>query len=43
LAEKRLELLKYQERGVAAETAWLMEGLKIEEQQWVLVHLLYFE
>jgi len=33
LAEKRLELLNYQERGVAAETAWLMEGLKLEEQQ----------
>jgi len=28
-----MELLKCQERGVAGETAWLMAGLKLEEQQ----------
>jgi hypothetical protein len=33
LAEKRMELLKSQERGVAGETAWLMAGLKLEEEQ----------
>jgi hypothetical protein len=33
LAEKRLEMLKEQERGVAGETAWMVAGLKLEEQQ----------
>lgn len=33
LADKRLELLKEQERGVAGETAWMMVGFKLEEQQ----------
>ncbi|KAF8802880.1 hypothetical protein BYT27DRAFT_7305988 [Phlegmacium glaucopus] len=33
LAEMRLELLICQERGVAGETAWLLAGLKLEEQQ----------
>jgi hypothetical protein len=33
LAEKRMELLKCQERGVAGETSWLMAGFKLEEQQ----------
>ncbi|KAF8810584.1 hypothetical protein BYT27DRAFT_7280526, partial [Phlegmacium glaucopus] len=33
LAEMRLELLNCQERGVAGETAWLLAGLKLEEQQ----------
>jgi hypothetical protein len=33
LADKRLELLNEQERGVAAETAWMIAGLKLEEQQ----------
>jgi hypothetical protein len=33
LAEKRLELLKEQERGVGGETAWMMAGLKLEENQ----------
>jgi hypothetical protein len=33
LADKRLELLKQQERGVAGETAWMIAGLKLEEQQ----------
>ena len=33
LADKRLELLKEQERGVAGETAWMIAGLKLEEQQ----------
>jgi hypothetical protein len=33
LAEKRLELLKELERGVAGETAWMITGLKLEEHQ----------
>jgi len=33
LAEKRLQLLQIQERGVAGETGWLLAGLKLEEQQ----------
>jgi hypothetical protein len=33
LAEKRLQLLQTPERGVAGETAWLLAGLKLEEQQ----------
>jgi hypothetical protein len=33
LADKRLELVKEQERGVAGETAWIIAGLKLEEQQ----------
>jgi len=33
LAEKRLQLLNIQERGVAGETGWLLAGLKLEEQQ----------
>jgi hypothetical protein len=33
LADKRLELLKQQERGLAGETAWMIVGLKLEEQQ----------
>lgn len=33
LADKRLQLMKEQERGVAGETAWMIAGLKLEEQQ----------
>lgn len=33
LADKRHELLQQQERGVAGETAWIIAGLKLEEQQ----------
>jgi hypothetical protein len=33
LADKRLELLKEQDRGVAGETAWMIAGFKLEEQQ----------
>jgi len=33
LADKRLELLKEQEQGVAGETAWMITGLKLEEKQ----------
>jgi hypothetical protein len=33
LAEKRLQLLQEQERGVAGETAWMIAGLKLEEHQ----------
>ena len=40
LADKRLELMKEPERGVAGETAWMIAGFKLEEQQWVLV--IYF-
>lgn len=41
LADKGLELLNEQEREVAGETAWMMIGLKLEEQQRSLVTLLY--
>ena len=33
LAGKRLELLQQQERGMAGESAWMIAGLKLEEQQ----------
>jgi len=33
MAEIRLTLLQQPERGVAGETAWLLAGLKLEEQQ----------
>ena len=33
LAEKRLKLLKEQERGAAGETAWMIAGFKLEEHQ----------
>jgi hypothetical protein len=33
LAEKRLELVESQDRGVSGETAWIIAGLKLEEQQ----------
>jgi len=33
LAQTRLQMLKSQERGVTGEAAWLVLGLKLEEQQ----------
>ena len=33
LAQKRLELVESQERGVSGETTWIIAGLKLEEQQ----------
>ena len=33
LAQKQLELVQSQERGVSGETAWIIAGLKLEEQQ----------
>jgi len=33
LAQKRLELVESQERGVSGETTWIIAGLKLEEKQ----------
>jgi hypothetical protein len=33
LADKRLELLQQREQGMAGEAAWIIAGLKLEEQQ----------
>jgi len=33
MAEKRLELVNLLERGVSGETAWIIEGMKLEEEQ----------